>query len=54
MRTKPAGSPRGETSSPPPGRSCRDDDERRPFDELPCQRVKPVGDLLPDELRRLA
>src|SRR5579884_225899 len=32
----------------------RDDDERRPLDELAGQRVEPVGDLPLDQLRRLA
>src|SRR6185437_6198523 len=36
------------------GPSRRDDDERRPLDELARERVEPVGDLLLHELRRLA
>ena len=50
IRTNPAGSPRGETSSPPSGVPRRHAHERRALDELPGQAVQPVGDLRDDEL----
>ena len=52
MRTKPAGSPRGETSRPPSGGAVATQTKRRPLDELAREVVQAVGDLACDELRR--
>ena len=51
MRTKPAGIAARRDVEPAAGAAGRDDDERRPLDELPRERVEPVGDLLPARAR---